>query len=399
MTLKKGNFLEFRLISPVTSAANTFRMAAAPIMKRADGTYYDLNFNNDSTISITNCRGTFVKTDGTVETVSVNGITQDGTTSDGRRIYVCTFELASDGTTKMRGIKQNDDASNATTNLDTDLIIGTVDVGETFKVAWDISAENKLSNSFTAASTTDTVQAGEALDATSTTLGLSLHTDNKYYKYHSTNYPDLQGMLPRGQNITSDASFTITWLNGTVSTESGLTADTLYYVQDGGTLTTTSTSTTKALANSRGTTVLVGIQDLGIQASSDAEVTAGTDTVPKLQSAAQLKSAAETHGVGYPKVIYTESGYSAAETSSNTITHNLGVTQVDVEAGKYSVAIFSGGKYSSHYNSNIAYFYAPSWSASDPTTSSQAIWQANTLKLYNPVSATTWEIQIIQTQA
>ena len=295
MTLKKGNLLEFRLLAPVTDTSATFRMAAAPIMKRADGSYYDLNFNNDSTISITNFRATFVKTDGTVEVFSVNGVTLDGTTSDGRRIYVCTVEIAADASTKMRGIMQDDDGTNAVSNLDSDLVIGTMDVGETVKIAWDISSENLLTGSFTAASTTDPVQAGEALDASSGTLGLSLHTDGKYYKYQSGSKADLQGLLPRGQNIALDASFTITWLNGIVTTESGLTADTVYHVQDGGTLTTTATSTTKLAGKSRGTTILVGNQDQGIESLTDGEIATGTATVPSLITAEQVKLGAEVH--------------------------------------------------------------------------------------------------------
>jgi len=296
MTLKKGNLLEFRLLAPVTDTSATFRMAAAPIMKRADGSYYDLNFNNDSTISITNFRATFVKTDGTVEVFSVNGVALDGTTSDGRRIYVCTVEIAADASTKMRGIMQDDDGTNAASNLDSDLVIGTMDVGETVKIAWDISSENLLAGSFTAASTTDTVQAGEALDASSGTLGLSLHTDGKYYKYESGSKADFQGLLPRGQNIALDESFVITWLNGTVTTESGLTADTLYHVQDGGTLVTTATSTTKLAGKSRGTTILVGNQDQGIESLTDGAVTTGTATVPSLITAAQVKLGVENFG-------------------------------------------------------------------------------------------------------
>ena len=294
MTLKKGNLLEFRLLAPVTNTSATFRMAAAPIMKRADGSYYDLNFNNDSTISITNFRATFIKTDGTIEVFSVDGVALDGTTSDGRRIYVCTVEIAADASTKMRGIMQDDDGTNAVSNLDSDLVIGTMDVGETVKIAWDISSENLLTGSFTAASTTEPVQAGEALDASSGTLGLSLHTDGKYYKYESGSKADLQGLLPRGQNIALDATFTITWLNGIVTTESGLTADTLYHVQDGGTLVTTATSTTRIAGKSRGTTILVGNQDQSIPSLTDGAVTTGTATVPSLATAAQLKLAVNT---------------------------------------------------------------------------------------------------------
>jgi len=44
----------------------------------------------------------------------------------------------------MRGIMQDDDGTNAVSNLDSDLVIGTMDVGETVKIAWDISAENRL---------------------------------------------------------------------------------------------------------------------------------------------------------------------------------------------------------------------------------------------------------------
>jgi len=227
---------------------------------------------------------------------SVNGVALDGTTSDGRRIYVCTVEIAADASTKMRGIMQDDDGTNAVSNLDSDLVIGTMDVGETVKIAWDISSENLLTGSFTAASTTDPVQAGEALDASSGTLGLSLHTDGKYYKYQSGSKADLQGLLPRGQNIALDASFTITWLNGIVTTESGLTADTVYHVQDGGTLVTTATSTTKLAGKSRGTTILVGNQNQGIESLTDGDVTTGTATVPSLITAEQVKLGVESFG-------------------------------------------------------------------------------------------------------
>ena len=382
MTLKKGNLLEFRLLAPVTDTSATFRMAAAPIMKRADGSYYDLNFNNDSTISITNFRATFVKTDGTVEVFSVNGVTLDGTTSDGRRIYVCTVEIAADASTKMRGIMQDDDGTNAVSNLDSDLVIGTMDVGETVKIAWDISSENLLAGSFTAASTTEPVQYGEACDATSGTLGISLHTDGKYYKFHSTDKPDLQGLLPRGQNVALDATNSITWLNGTVTTESGLTADTLYHVQDGGTLTTTATSTTKLVGKSRGTTILVGNQDQGIESLTDGDVTTGTATVPSLITAAQAKLAAETHGGSYPKSLYFLANQTLTNATVLTFTHNLGLTQADVEDGKYMVAVWNGnGEFYGAFG-RLSQYYNIAWSATDPSSNAHLRFQENTLKIY-----------------
>ena len=396
MTLKKGNLLEFRLLAPVTDTSATFRMAAAPIMKRADGSYYDLNFNNDSTISITNFRATFVKTDGTVEVFSVNGVTLDGTTSDGRRIYVCTVEIAADASTKMRGIMQDDDGTNAVSNLDSDLVIGTMDVGETVKIAWDISSENLLTGSFTAASTTEPVQYGEACDATSGTLGISLHTDGKYYKFHSTDKPDLQGLLPRGQNVALDATNSITWLNGTVTTESGLTADTLYHVQDGGTLTTTATSTTKLAGKSRGTTILVGNQDQGIESLTDGEIATGTATVPSLITAAQVGALKS-----FPRAIYTSGAVTITDNASNSFTHNLGLIEADVENGKYSLRLSGstgarGGLFFTDCGNPAGWMREAGWSSSDPTNDNVGNWQENTLKIWGPEGLTAAKLSIIQ---
>jgi len=153
MTVQKGNFLEFTLLGPVTGASNTFRMVAAPKFKRADfsadntGAYYDLNFDNDSTISLTSFRGTFEKA-GVVETFAVDGVTADGTSSDGRRQYVCTFEVADDASTKLRGIKQDDDGTDSVDNVDSDLVIDSLSIGDLVKIPWDMSSANELYAAF-----------------------------------------------------------------------------------------------------------------------------------------------------------------------------------------------------------------------------------------------------------
>lgn len=156
---------------------------------------------------------------------------------------------------------------------------------------------------FQAATTDETVTAGEALNASSAALGVSLHTDNKYYKYHSTNYPNFQGVIEQGNNVAADASFTLKNLRGSSTNHTGLTAGSQYFVDDNGVLTTTNSSTTVYLGKARNTTTIDHALQFNASSMSNAEVTTGTDTDPQLVSAAQLKLAAETHGAKTVKSI------------------------------------------------------------------------------------------------
>lgn len=156
--------------------------------------------------------------------------------------------------------------------------------------------EKQLKDDFASTTSEETVTAGEALDATSAAIPVSLHTDTKYYKYHATNYPNLQGVLERGNNIALDGEFTLKNLKGTSINHTGLTPDTLYYAENTGTITTTASGTTRFLGKARTSAILDHSVDPGVQSSTDGEITTGTDTTPKLQSAAQIKLAAETYG-------------------------------------------------------------------------------------------------------
>jgi len=132
------------------------------------------------------------------------------------------------------------------------------------------------------------VVAGEAIDASTAGMGVSLHTDGNYYIYDSTNYPNLQGVIERGDVAAIGGGFELRGLKSSSIDHTGLTPGALYYVDDGGVITTTASATTTFLGKAKDATTIDHTVDPGVQSLTDPEILAGTDTTPKLVTAAQL---------------------------------------------------------------------------------------------------------------
>jgi hypothetical protein len=148
---RKGNYLDFELEAAFNSGDATFNMVTRKQYRRAtddssdNAKYYDLNFDDDSTISKTRWRCT-IRAKGTriYESVAVNGVTPNGTTTDGRRKYICTVEIADDAATDLRGLKQGDDGTNSVNNVDSDLVVAQHPIRSIVRIPWDVSEQNRL---------------------------------------------------------------------------------------------------------------------------------------------------------------------------------------------------------------------------------------------------------------
>jgi hypothetical protein len=323
----------------------------------------------------------------------------------------------------------------------------------------------QLNNKFTATTTTELITVGESIDTTSGNLGVSLHTDGKYYKYHKTNYPNYQGLLLSGQILSADATATLYNLKAIVSGFSGLTNGAFVYVDDGGTFTETSSGTTELAGIARGDDTIIGVErvpsfegnvsdsDFRIQDNADntkqiafeaSSITTGTTrtiTIPDSDGVVLTSGEANAKsntfvvqdnsdntkqldfdvsgittgntrtitmpdedvdlgnigGDQFPKNVYTSPRQTFSANTVYSFTHNLGVTEADVEDGRYKVVIAAkitdqgtllGDVYGSsqHWggSSGIAPFSPTTryqWFSGDPTTAYFVYFQANTLKI------------------
>lgn len=110
----------------------------------------------------------------------------------------------------------------------------------------------------------------------------------------------------------------------------------------------------------------------------------------------------------FPKTIWTSASPSTITGSSAfTITHNLGVTEATVDAGKYSILIHGtnsagNGQSYSTIGDTPTLLASPAkheWRAGTPTISQNIFWQANTAIFYPSQTVTNATIQIQQTFA
>jgi len=113
-----------------------------------------------------------------------------------------------------------------------------------------------------------------------------------------------------------------------------------------------------------------------------------------------------TGGVGgaASEIVYIEDTGVLVNNTNYTITHNLGVTQADVEAGRYAVQIVKGSGtlgavagYGRVYDTQQG-FTSQRWNASAPVSTALVEWQANTLgfRAGSAAIATTSKIRILK---
>ena len=108
-----------------------------------------------------------------------------------------------------------------------------------------------LKNTFTAGTTTATAEAGEALTIRNS---VSLHTDGKIYKYHSTNYPNVIGIVNAGYSAGATATYTT--FNGVSTGHSALTIGQNVYAENTGTITQSASATAKKFGVATSTTTI-----------------------------------------------------------------------------------------------------------------------------------------------
>lgn len=184
------------------------------------------------------------------------------TTVSGKTQYVLNIKL-SDASNLMVGLANDDDGTNSDSNIISENLssLGLTNFSKESPVKLVVgSAEyNLLLTALTALTTTEPATAGEAIDSTSGNLGVSIHTDGKYYKYHKTNYPNYQGVILSGQTIAVDGTFTLYNLKAITTGFTGL-GNSLVYVDNGGTFTATQSATTEYAGIARNGTVLVGAE-------------------------------------------------------------------------------------------------------------------------------------------
>lgn len=133
----------------------------------------------------------------------------------------------------------------------------------------------QLDTEFSSNTTSETKTSGEAFAIRSQ---LSLHTDGKYYKYHSTNYPNWAGAAV-GATTAADESFTIAYPGYELDGFTGLTVGARQYAENTGATTETSSTTTYWIGKSTSATK-IKLQSSAnpITEATDAQARIGTAT-------------------------------------------------------------------------------------------------------------------------
>ncbi len=111
----------------------------------------------------------------------------------------------------------------------------------------EVIAVKSLADKFRNNSVQIEVIAGEEIDATTHNLAVSLHTDGKYYKYHSENYPNLMGVLQNPAKISAEQNFSLIKLNGVSVGYDNLDTNSLVYAENGGIITQMASETATIL--------------------------------------------------------------------------------------------------------------------------------------------------------
>lgn len=237
-------------------------------------------------------------------------------------------------------------------------------------------------NTFLDGSETLTEEAGEALDATSDALTVSLHSDGKLYKYHATNYPTLAGMIPQGSNYASGATATYKAPGATVTGLTGLTPGATLYAEETGAYTHTASSTTKVVGFAlTATTAFLFAAPTELEKASTTDAETGTDdtkymTAQKTKEAVtkfagiQVVSAelAEALSLGAPVRVYDDEGtLKCRKPKSGTISETNLVTGT---VNDISACPIAPGKFVVGYeDSSVLHVAVATISADDSTIS------------------------------
>jgi len=289
MTSRKLNFVEVTLDAPLNSGDATFNVTTSKKNRKGVDSsglaqYYDLGPSGG--IFKTQFRATIKEKGGSrVEVLAISGVAHNGQTSDdNRNKYTLTVEIADDASTKLRGLDQDDDGTNAVGNVITDNIVSQFAQGSTLLIAWDTSEQNRLEALFDAGTVTAQAEAGEGATVRNTA---SLKSDGKLYKYNSSTAPNLVGIFNATVLITETATYTT--FGGLSTGHTGLTIGANQYAENTGAITETPSATTTLIgvAETATTIRVVKVGDSAVELSQ-AEVENSSSTVFGLVSGLRL---------------------------------------------------------------------------------------------------------------
>lgn len=208
--------------------------------------------------------------------MKVSNVVTNGT-FQGKTRYTVTL-ATSTGSNPMVGLANSYDGTTADANIIAGNKLASLPADSLVLVTLGSGALRRVLGDLVNATTQETVTAGEAIDSTSGNLFVSLHTDGKYYKYHKTNYPNLQGVILAGQTIAADGTFTLYNLKAVSTGWSGLTNGDLMFADNGGTATATESATTTYAGIARGTTEIFHAERApAVSMASESESRAGTN--------------------------------------------------------------------------------------------------------------------------
>lgn len=182
MSQKILDFAQFKLAEPYTPATDT-TITVIAVSER-----YDLTLQRQGG-TLTNFRFTVVEKEDTTQffRIKINDVAST-TVVGGKNQYILNIQ-ESNLTNIMIGLANDDDGTNDNANIIAgnldDLTISTFSKGSSVALVVGTGEYNELLSTFVATTSEETQTVGEAIDTTSTPIGVSLHTDGKYYKYNN----------------------------------------------------------------------------------------------------------------------------------------------------------------------------------------------------------------------
>jgi hypothetical protein len=155
MNTTKIDFGEFQIVdSELSSTDASFTIAPTKNNRKGQDLLGVPQYYDFPDLSITNFRVTIEEKGGSrKEKIGISTVADaSNPLSDGRKRYTLTIRNYSDGTTKMRGIKQDSDGTNNITNYDPELVCDSFPVGSLAKIVWDTDEQELLFSAINAVS-------------------------------------------------------------------------------------------------------------------------------------------------------------------------------------------------------------------------------------------------------
>jgi len=247
MSVKKFDYGEFTIVDTALGSADlTFTISATTSNRKGQDVSGIAKFYEFPDLTLVNFAINISEKGGTrKETVGIaSAADANNDQSDGRKRFLITVRLYDDASTKMRGVKQDNDGTNAIANFDSTLVTDNFPVGSLVKIVWDTGELSNLDNKFSSSTGEDTAILGETIAERKPVSASSV--DNKIFNFDSTD-SNLQyiGILKTGQGGDSGDTRTFTTTNGKATGFSGFTPGDKIYVDNGGSISGTKTTTSE----------------------------------------------------------------------------------------------------------------------------------------------------------